>query len=381
MVVESVAALCLPSGRPLTIPPVVSCSYTSPRLPRVNFTSLQPRKLLENVSAARLLPRGSLTRVPEKEEETIERNSLETVSPKEQEEENEGEKEGFKGHLEISRRTLLFLAAMATVATIEPSLVLADMAVTVTGEALGAAGVEGEEELRLPGKLKNRYWVLRHGRSRANESNLIVSDLANGRLPEYGLSSLGLQQAAIAGEKFSKALEENNIPLSNVRVFASPFSRTQQTAQAVVSALHWELNDYRFQTAEGLRERYYGPSMELGSHDQYTNVWMADLCDPTVPPSEGGESVTDVAKRVASVVRQVEAQYDNCTILFVSHGDTLQILQATLLGAGVLEYVAKESTPSLFALNPNGEKDMSTVLSKHRGFALQTGELRPLQLL
>eukprot|EP00898_Chlorokybus_atmophyticus_P001641 jgi/Chlat1/2478/Chrsp175S02359 len=46
----------------------------------------------------------------------------------------------------------------------------------------------------------------------------------------------------------------------------SPFSRTQQTAQNVSRVLGWSDSDARIQVEPELRERYFGPEMELQSH-------------------------------------------------------------------------------------------------------------------
>ncbi|RWW69595.1 hypothetical protein BHE74_00022792 [Ensete ventricosum] len=73
--------------------------------------------------------------------------------------------------------------------------------------------------------LRNSYWVLRHGKSVPNEKGLIVSSLENGTLEKFGLASEGFNQARLAGELLLKAMLE-------------------------------------------LRERYFGPSFELLSHDK-----------------------------------------------------------------------------------------------------------------
>ena len=45
----------------------------------------------------------------------------------------------------------------------------------------------------------NIYFLLRHGRSLANEAGIVVSLLQNGLKPEYGLTETGRQQAVAAG--------------------------------------------------------------------------------------------------------------------------------------------------------------------------------------
>ncbi|KAB1997712.1 hypothetical protein ES319_D12G042100v1 [Gossypium barbadense] len=113
--------------------------------------------------------------------------------------------------------------------------------------------------------LRNRYWVLRHGKSIPNEKGLIVSSLENGIRLEYQLASEGVEQAELAGKLFLKVMED-------------------------------------------LRERYFGPSFELLPHDKYTEIWAMDEKDPFTRP-EGGESVDDVASRLASAMATMESEY------------------------------------------------------------------------
>lgn len=81
--------------------------------------------------------------------------------------------------------------------------------------------------------MNNEYFVLRHGRSLANEKNLICSHLENGIKDEYGLSSLGMEQAREAG----RALKDDASLAGRKVVFLhSPFSRTTQTAKLAAEA-------------------------------------------------------------------------------------------------------------------------------------------------
>ncbi|PWZ39541.1 hypothetical protein Zm00014a_019319 [Zea mays] len=88
-----------------------------------------------------------------------------------------------------------------------------------------------------PAVLRNKYWVLRHGRSVPNERGLIVSSLENGTKPEFGLAPQGVEQARVAGEKFRKELDEIGVPVGSVKIRYSPFSRTTETARVVAGVL------------------------------------------------------------------------------------------------------------------------------------------------
>ncbi|KAL6217942.1 hypothetical protein ACLB2K_011159 [Fragaria x ananassa] len=219
---------------------------------------------------------------------------------------------------------------------------------------------------------RNRYWILRHGKSIPNEKGLIVSSMENGTRPEYQLAPEGVNQAKLAGELFRKGLEENNVPIENVRICYSPFSRTRQTAQVVASVLNIQFEGAQCKVMENLRERFFGPSYELKSHDKYNEVWAIDEKDPLMKP-DGGESVHDVASRIVEAVANMESQFQGCTVLVVSHGDTLQILQ-TILNA------AKADAGSTYDDLTSRMQAVRTpsILSGHRKFSLLTAELRPI---
>ncbi|XP_072966502.1 metal-independent phosphoserine phosphatase [Typha angustifolia] len=221
-----------------------------------------------------------------------------------------------------------------------------------------------------PSFLRNNYWILRHGKSIPNERGLIVSSLENGTNPEFGLASEGIDQARLAGELLQKVLKERNILSDDVRICYSPFARTVDTAKVVASVLGISFESSRCKEMIEIRERYFGPSFELLSHDKYAEIWALDEKDPFRSP-EGGESVADVASRLATALSAIEAEFQGCTVLIVSHGDPLQILQAVLNAVKENPSSSKEDIVSKIK-----EVTVSSILSKHRNFALFTGELR-----
>ncbi|XP_054786075.1 uncharacterized protein LOC129292539 [Prosopis cineraria] len=218
--------------------------------------------------------------------------------------------------------------------------------------------------------LRNRYWVLRHGKSIPNERGLIVSSMENGTRPEFKLASEGVNQAELAGKLFQKELETSSILLENVRICYSPFSRTSHTAKVVANVLNLPFQGSQCKMMEDLRERFFGPSFELQSHNKYAEIWDADEKDPIARP-KGGESVKDVACRLARAMAVIESECRGCAILVVSHGDTLQILQSLLNAANQHKdstYVELESRLEAVQVAP--------ILSEHRKYSLLTGELR-----
>jgi len=221
-----------------------------------------------------------------------------------------------------------------------------------------------------PAILRNRYWILRHGRSVPNERGLIVSSLENGTKPEFGLAPPGFEQARAAGELLQKELDEMGVPVDSVKIRYSPFSRTTETARVVAGVLGIPFEGPSCKAVMGLHERYFGPSYELHSHDKYAEVWAVDEAHPHMAP-EGGESVVDVANRLLAVLSSTETDFHSSEILIVSHGDPLQIFQAVLSGA-------KENASFLDGVRDLKVKGtaVASVLSQHRKFALATGEVR-----
>lgn len=165
-------------------------------------------------------------------------------------------------------------------------------------------------------KLKNRYFVMRHGESKANVAKIIISTPENGINDDYGLSDLGREQARLSAEKTHLG--------PDTVILASDFSRARQTAEIVAEVIGAEAPVI----TPALRERHFG-EFEEKSNVHYDDVWAHDA-----HPKTGGdhteygvESVNDNIKRTTALILELERSYQDKDILLVSHGDTLQILQ------------------------------------------------------
>uniref|UniRef100_A0A7S1SG49 Phosphoglycerate mutase n=1 Tax=Tetraselmis chuii TaxID=63592 RepID=A0A7S1SG49_9CHLO len=178
--------------------------------------------------------------------------------------------------------------------------------------------------------MKNSYWVLRHGRSKANEAGVIVSSLNNGVKVEYALSEAGKQQAVEAGRQLAGELTQRGLAPSSLQIYSSPFSRTVETAELVATELGLPVSSVVKET--DLRERYFGTALELQSHDLYAGVWEVDMQDVSQGPAGGGESVKAVSTRLSGLLDRLEEAHEGETILLVAHGDTLSILTTTVKG-------------------------------------------------
>ena len=163
--------------------------------------------------------------------------------------------------------------------------------------------------------LKNRYFVLRHGRSEANEKKIVVSYPENG-VPLYGLTPEGENQAR---ESVKKALESGLLN-SDTIIISSDFKRTNETAHIAKEILGTAAVIF----SEKLRERKFG-DWEL-QPSNYQVVWDEDAKNAE-HKTRGVESTREVLARVTSLVKDLEKEYEGKTILLVSHGDAIQILQ------------------------------------------------------
>ncbi len=169
----------------------------------------------------------------------------------------------------------------------------------------------------------NAYYGLRHGTSEANERGIVVSH------PQAGTTSCGLT-AAGADECRRRLAPASLSPLVLSRrstvVLSSDFTRARQTA-AILCELHG-LEPFR--TVTGLRERYFG-TLENGDVAGYDQVWSRDATDPHHGWADT-ESTEAVAQRMRAVIEACERDHSGATIILVSHGDPLQILETVLLG-------------------------------------------------
>jgi broad specificity phosphatase PhoE len=163
-------------------------------------------------------------------------------------------------------------------------------------------------------RLANRYFAMRHGHSVANQQGIIVSHPDNG-CAGFGLSEQGRAQV-VASLQQETRLDADSIILS------SDFSRALETAAIVRQNLGCQT---RIDTDVRLRERNFG-ELELGPDTAYQAVWQQDALDPE-GNFRAGESANQVMARVTALIVELERRHANATLLLVSHGDALQILQ------------------------------------------------------
>jgi len=168
--------------------------------------------------------------------------------------------------------------------------------------------------------LKNSYFLMRHGRSEANEQGLVVSHYDHGG-SAFGLTDEGREQVR-------QALTQQHILNHETVIISSDFLRTRETAEMAAEILHTPPP----QTSKLLRERGFG-LCELKSDSFYKKVWEEDEKRLS---TMGAESPAEVLDRFRRLVKKTEAQYRGKQILLISHGDILQI--ALTWGAAISPY-------------------------------------------
>ncbi|MEH6642152.1 histidine phosphatase family protein [Vreelandella glaciei] len=174
---------------------------------------------------------------------------------------------------------------------------------------------------------RNRYLLMRHGHSQANQQGVIVSS------PERGIENFGL---SMHGEQQLTQLVADWHWPAPTRVVHSDFLRTTQTAARVAA---------KFGLApcvdKRLRERNFG-DLEGQGDEHYPSVWALDAED-TEHRHHQVEALSAVAQRMQAVIADWEQQVSGETILLVSHGDPLQILLTALAGKPLTTH--REQTP------------------------------------
>lgn len=171
---------------------------------------------------------------------------------------------------------------------------------------------------------------MRHGESQANRDEIIVSSPAIA-CHDYGLTGQGVSDVA-------------NVALQtylnySVKIYCSDFLRTKQTSDIVADVLDAK---EPIQTP-CLRERFFG-DFDGTSTSNYQKVWQDDEQSVFEYESDHSqfsqnqfsqnnvESVYSVLHRMIQFLWDIENQHSGESILFVSHGDCLQILLAWFQG-------------------------------------------------
>jgi broad specificity phosphatase PhoE len=179
---------------------------------------------------------------------------------------------------------------------------------------------------------KNKYFFLRHGQNNHQvEHKDIIYFWPDGN-PPYHLTELGKEESKLAGEK----LKKDNINY----IFSSDILRCRETAKIAAQIIGYDIDKIIYDTR--LRDLNWG---DFGgkTKEEYWGFYGNDRMnafDKTIP---GGESWNQCKERAVKLFNEIEEEFQNQSILIVSHGDTLWLLEGYIRGLNNKELLEKRS--------------------------------------
>jgi broad specificity phosphatase PhoE len=142
-------------------------------------------------------------------------------------------------------------------------------------------------------------------------------------------------------EYLIRELDDNDKLQIQIKIFSSPFLRTVETANILLSELlagnlmvHPEIIIH-----DDLRERNFGKFELKSDHESYSRVWALDESSVAAPDKNlneykkiGVETCEETCSRMCNVIHEIEQQSkllkgQHLVAILVSHGDPSQILQ------------------------------------------------------
>ena len=191
-------------------------------------------------------------------------------------------------------------------------------------------------------KLRNKYFILRHGQTTQQIKNKNFTYPPFPEKPAIKLTKKGEKQI----KAVAKSLKKAGIDL----IFSSDFFRTRQTAGIVAKE-----SGLKVIFAKRLRDINLGIYRGRAKKEFYRDFPMDSKGIFSKRPP-GGENWADCMKRMLNFLKDIDRKYKGKTILIISHGDPLWLLE------GVVK-------------NWSMEKLLKIKISKND---IKTGELRKL---
>jgi len=173
-------------------------------------------------------------------------------------------------------------------------------------------------------KLKNKYFLLRHGESLSNKYEILSSWPEK---KEYPLTEKGRKQI----EKIIPKLKDIDL------IFSSDILRAKQTAEIISFKLNKKIKyDKRLREIDtGIfnGEKVY----------KYYNFFKGK--NRFIVRAPKGENYRDVKKRILNFLKFLEKKYKNKNILIISHQLPLSLLEAEFKGIKEKDFF-KKMTPN-----------------------------------
>ena len=173
-------------------------------------------------------------------------------------------------------------------------------------------GLEDFNKLRFT---ENNFWILRHGEANHVKAGTIASGVETKANASH-LTEDGKMQVAESAEKLVKQLGKKKLDI----IFASPYARAKETAKIAA-----KLTGAKVVVDKRLAELNVGAFNGRLVSDFHAA--FPDKLKRFVEAPSGGETLTDVKKRVMDFMIDINSKYADKNILICGHGDPLWILE------------------------------------------------------
>lgn len=170
-------------------------------------------------------------------------------------------------------------------------------------------------------------YLIRHGETAHNRDGVGL-----GRRDE-SLTELGRAQAAAVAQRFANVKIE--------RVLASPLSRAADGASLIAESagLEMEIRDELIEMDVGFTEGMAFPEVRA-QFPEFVACWAGPDVAKAVMP--GGESLEDVANRLAPLVEELRGLPADASAVVVSHNFVLKVMLCSLLDVELAAFRAFE---------------------------------------
>jgi isoleucyl-tRNA synthetase len=159
------------------------------------------------------------------------------------------------------------------------------------------------EDIKNRTKSNNKYFLMRHGESDHNVEHFLSSDnTVPSHLTERGKNQIIENAEKLRGQKIDY-------------VFVSPLMRTMESAKLLVD--HAGINPDKIIVDDRLRE-VEGGVMNGEKGEKYQELFKNIIDKFTIAP-EGGETLSDIRRRVGDFIYDMENKYKGKNILIVTH--------------------------------------------------------------
>jgi probable phosphoglycerate mutase len=157
------------------------------------------------------------------------------------------------------------------------------------------------------------------------------------------------------GEAQAKALAQRLADQPIAAIYASPLERAVETAEAIASALHFEI-----EIREGVGEVQYGEwtgqsIKELAKED----AWRVVQFNPSRARFPGGEAIREMQARAVAEIESILTAHPSQMVAVVSHADVIKVILAHYAGLHLdlfQRLVVSPASVSILSFTPMGPR-------------------------